>query len=454
MASVELRDANMNELQLATGVPATLTFNIPASLQGEAPQSIDWWSFDETLGYWKHEGEAQKTGTQYVGQASHFSWWNCDVPEDFNNLIGTVNSLEGTPVSDAQVNVVSPTLGTGITYTNNDGAFSGRVPKNQLLTLNIKLICNTTNDWALAHSEILNSLTQALTSSITASLIGRYPISGTVVNCQNQPVASGYVKIGYQVFLTTEAGLFTIQTCSVGEYVIRGYDTSIADSIYASVFFTVEVGMQGVDAGLLQACQEIFGNVTDIEGNSYPTVLIGNQWWTAENLRTATYANGEPIDNVTDNTAWTQLSAGAWCNTDNNTANDAIYGKLYNYYTTVDPRGLCPSGWHVPSDVEWTHLTSYLGGIPVAGGKMKSTAGWNAPNIGATNESSFSGFPGSIRIFNSGNFGNVGDYGYWWSSSEYFSTDAWSRVLGNSHGAVYIMSHDNRSGFSVRCLRD
>jgi uncharacterized protein (TIGR02145 family) len=174
----------------------------------------------------------------------------------------------------------------------------------------------------------------------------------------------------------------------------------------------------------------------------------------AENLRTATYANGDPIENVTDNTAWTQLNTGAWCNTDNNTANDAIYGKLYNYYTTVDSRGLCPTGWHVPSDVEWTNLISYLGGIPIAGGKMKSTAGWNVPNIGATNESSFSGLPGSIRIFNSGNFGIVGDYGYWWSSTEYFSTNAWSRVLGNSHGAVYLMNHDNRSGFSVRCLRD
>jgi uncharacterized protein (TIGR02145 family) len=454
MASIELRDPNMNELQLATGVSATLRFNIPTALQAEAPASIDWWSFDETLGYWKHEGVAQKTGTQYIGQATHFSWWNCDVPENFNNIHGTLNSVGGTPVSDAQVNVVTQTLGTGITYTNAEGVFSGRVPKNQLLTLNVKLKCSTTNDWALAHSETINSQTQALTSSVIASLDGRYPIAGTVVNCQNQPVASGYVKMGAQVFSTREAGLFTIQTCSVGEYVIRGYDTSNADSIKASEYDTVQVEVQGVDAGVLQACLNIFGAVTDIDGNIYPTVLIGNQWWMAENLRTANYANGEPIPNVTDNTAWTQLSSGAWCNYNNNVTNDAVYGKLYIFYTTVDPRGLCPAGWHVPSDGEWTVLTDYLGGTSTAGGKLKATTGWNAPNTGATNESGFSGLPGGHRGANGAGFINVGITGHWWSSTEASSTDAWLCWLFHENDNAYRNSFGKQNGFSVRCLRD
>ena len=150
MASIELRDANMNELQLANGQLATLKFNIPTALQAEAPQTIDWWSFDETLGYWKHEGEAQKQGTQYISAASHFSWWNCDVPQNFNDFHGAINTSGGSPVSDAQINVVSPTLGTGVTYTNAEGTFTCRVPKNQSLMLNVNLTCSATNDWALA----------------------------------------------------------------------------------------------------------------------------------------------------------------------------------------------------------------------------------------------------------------------------------------------------------------
>jgi len=453
MASIELRDANMNELQLVNGQSATLKFNIPTTLQADAPATIDWWSFDEAQGIWMHEGTAQRQSNQYVGQASHFSWWNCDIPKYFNDLYGSVNTSDGTPISDAQVKVVSPTLGTGITYTNAEGVFTGRVPKNQLLTLNVYLTCSTINDWALAHSETLNSQTQALSSSITASLDGRYPITGTVVNCQNQPVASGYVKIGPKVFLTNESGQFNIQTCALDEYVIRGYDTSNADSIKASEFDTVQVGLQGTEAGILQACLNIFGTVTDIDGNIYPTVLIGNQRWMAENLRTATYTNGAPIPNVTLNTAWTGLSSGAWCNYNNNVANDTVYGKLYNWYTTVDPRGLCPAGWHVPSDGEWTNLTDFLGGASVVGGKMKSITGWNAPNTEATNESGFSGLPGGVRY--NGDFNYVGYDGNWWSSTESFPLLAWLRNL-NYNGFVVnrANSYGMRSGLSVRCLMD
>jgi uncharacterized protein (TIGR02145 family) len=454
MASVELRDANMNELQLATGVSATLTFNIPTALQAEAPATIDWWSFDETLGCWKHEGEAIKQDTQYVAQASHFSWWNCDKPENFNDIHGTVNSVGGTPVSDAQVNVVTQTLGTGITYTNSEGVFTGRVPKNQQLTLNVYLTCNSTNDWALAHSETLNSQTQALTSSINASLDGRYPITGTLLNCQNQPVTKGYVKMGPKFFIAKESGLFTIQTCAEGEYIIRGYDGSNADTVKASAYDTIQVGVQGVDAGELQACLDIFGTVTDIDGNIYPTVLIGNQWWMAENLRTATYANGEPIPNVTDNIAWGQLSSGAWCNYIHDVENNGVYGKLYNFYTTVDPRGLCPTGWHVPTDAEWTVLTDYLGGLSVAGGKMKSITGWNGQNTGGTNESGFSGLPAGYRYGLDGYFNYVGYYGYWWSSTESSASSAWNRYLYYGYGDATRYYGNKRSGFSVRCVRD
>jgi uncharacterized protein (TIGR02145 family) len=455
MASVELRDTNMNELQLATSVSATLRFNIPTALQAEAQETIDWWSFDETLGYWKHEGEAQKQGNQYIGAASHFSWWNLDVPGSFNEFHGTVNSTDNTPISSAQMVLISPTFGSGINYTNSVGAFSGRVPKNQDLALSINLICSTTNDWASAFTDIVISEDDSIVGSYIAELTDFFPISGNVINCEGQPVVSGYVKLGPHVYLTNEIGQFTIQTCALGEYVIRGYDTSNADSVMASLSDTFQLGPDGINIGNLQTCTEFSGVVNDIDGHIYPTLQIGSQFWMVENLRSSSFVNGEPIPNVTDNTAWEQLITGAWCHYENNTANDSIYGKLYNWYTTVDPRGLCPAGWHVPTEAEWTVLTDYLGGESVAGGKMKTTTGWGIPNTGATNESSFSGLPGGNRFSFNGSFGNVRYSGNWWSSTESsVDTYASARTLTYSSGTVDLYDFNEQYGHSVRCLRD
>jgi uncharacterized protein (TIGR02145 family) len=198
-------------------------------------------------------------------------------------------------------------------------------------------------------------------------------------------------------------------------------------------------------------------SVTDASGNTYPVVQIGNQCWTKENLRTSKYADGSVIPNVTSDAAWTGLSSGAWCNYENNAGNDAIYGKLYNWYTVADPRNVCPTGWHVPTNAEWYVLTDFLGGQFVAGGKMKTTSGWQAPNTSATNESGFSGLPGGFHYYDGGFF-NVGNYGYWWSSSEALESTtngAWFRYLYYDESGIGFQSpYDKQSGFSVRCLRD
>jgi uncharacterized protein (TIGR02145 family) len=453
MASVELRDANMNELQLAIGSTSTLRFSIPFSMQASAPASIDWWSFDETFGYWKHEGVAVRQGSQYLGQASHFSWWNCDVPEDFNNLHGVVQSDEGTVVSNAQVNVISQTLGSGFTYTNAVGAFAGRVPKNQQITLNIKLVCNTTNDWTVAHSETISSSLDAISLSIIAGLEERFPINGTVVNCDGMALESGYVKIGSRVFIT-DSGVFAIQACAIGDYNIQGFDNTNPSSIKASALISVEVTTEGANMGEVLACEEVYGSISDIDGNYYSTILIGGQVWITENLHTSKYANGEPIPQVANFADWEQLSSGAWCSYNNSVVYEALYGKLYNWYTTVDPRGLCPFGWHVPSDEDWTILTDYLGGLMVAGGKMKSINGWNTPNTAATNESGFSALPGGNLTSLGFSLNSIGNEGDWWSSSESDSTNGIDRYLSNGSGDIFIYNFDKKSGFSVRCVRD
>ena len=201
------------------------------------------------------------------------------------------------------------------------------------------------------------------------------------------------------------------------------------------------------------ACSGIT-SVTDSDDNEYQVISIGNQCWTKENLRSTKYADGSDIPNVTDNTAWTGLINGAWCNYDNSADSGAIYGKLYNWYTVADPRKVCPTGWHVPTEAEWTVLTDYLGGVFVAGGKMKDTIGWSATNIAATNESGFSGLPGGYRYSFLGGFYNVGTLGGWWSSTESSETRALTRILYNIDGSANSYVYDKPNGFSVRCLRD
>lgn len=194
------------------------------------------------------------------------------------------------------------------------------------------------------------------------------------------------------------------------------------------------------------------GTVTDQDGNEYATIQIGTQVWIAENLRTTKYCNGDLIPNVTDYTEWQNLTTGAWSHYNNDSQYDTLYGKLYNWYAVNDTRNICPCEYHVPTDAEWTILTDYLGGETVAGGKMKSTGTqyWLSPNTDATNESGFSGLPGGFRNFD-GAFSNVGNYGYWWSSTGNGTDGAWFRYLTDDFGSF---SGSKGLGLSVRCLRD
>jgi uncharacterized protein (TIGR02145 family) len=201
-----------------------------------------------------------------------------------------------------------------------------------------------------------------------------------------------------------------------------------------------------------------------ITASKFPSITIGTQTWKTKNLDVATYSDGTPIPQVTDPTQWTNLTTGAWCYYNNDSVNGATYGKLYNWYAVAgihdtDPntpnKKLAPTGYHIPSDVEWTTLTNYLGGESVAGGKMKSTGTslWNTPNTDATNSSGFTGLPGGYRDYN-GTFSAIGVYGSWWGSTEYYTTYAWSRFLYYNDGSANRGRSLKTFGFSVRCLRD
>ena len=163
----------------------------------------------------------------------------------------------------------------------------------------------------------------------------------------------------------------------------------------------------GTPPGPEPICGPETGTVTDIDGNTYQTVKIGDQWWMAENLKVTCYRNGDAIPNITDGTTWASLSTGAYCEYNNDINNVATYGRLYNWYAVTDSRNIAPAGWHVPSDAEWKQLEMYLGMSQSEadatgwrgtdeGGKLKEvgTMHWNSPNTGATNESGFTALPG------------------------------------------------------------
>ena len=195
--------------------------------------------------------------------------------------------------------------------------------------------------------------------------------------------------------------------------------------------------------------------VTDIDGNVYHTVTIGTQVWLVENLKVTKYRNGDPIPNITDNTSWYNLTTGAYCNFANDTSYTNTYGVLYNWYAVNDNRKIAPTGWHVPTDAEWKTLATYLGGENVAGGKLKETGTthWNSPNTEATNETGFTALPGGCRYYH-GSWGYVGDYGFWWSTTERDASSIW-RWSMYYHGGILRRDIDTKDlGFSVRCVRD
>jgi uncharacterized protein (TIGR02145 family) len=194
--------------------------------------------------------------------------------------------------------------------------------------------------------------------------------------------------------------------------------------------------------------------IADIEGNLYNIVTIGTQVWMAENLRATKYNDNTSIPLVTDNTAWGNLITPGYCWYNNDeTTNKQLLGALYNWNTVITEK-LCPAGWHVPTDDQWTTLTTYLGGESIAGGKLKETGNihWTNGNVGATNETGFTALPGGDRDYN-GLFSRIGMTGTWQSSTPYVGKGMYIIMYGNQ-AAVSHSSSAKVNGYSVRCLKD
>ncbi|MDY0143043.1 MAG: FISUMP domain-containing protein [Bacteroidales bacterium] len=210
-----------------------------------------------------------------------------------------------------------------------------------------------------------------------------------------------------------------------------------------------------------------FGSFTDSrDGTEYQTITIGNQEWMAENLKYLPSVVGPATGSQTTAYYYVYGYDGTDVTAAKATANYTTYGVLYNWPASMagsassaaNPsgvQGVCPTGWHLPSDAEWTQLTDYLGGESVTGDKLKETGTthWNSPNTDATNETGFTALPGGSRDFD-GSFGYIGLYGYWWSATEGNASYAWNRRMSYDNSNVLRSSYGKELGFSVRCLRD
>lgn len=205
-----------------------------------------------------------------------------------------------------------------------------------------------------------------------------------------------------------------------------------------------------------------YGSVTDVDGNRYKTIVINDQEWMAENLRTTHFDNGTAIPNVTDDNEWSNLSTAAYCWYDNDASYKDEYGAIYNWHAVGHPGGLCPQGWRVARNEDWNNLMFFLGAEGHDGkeGKaLKTTSGWDTHSNGrdgnGTDKYHFSALPGGFRHGSSGMTVGAGTNAHFWSSSisDPAETAAWTRSIYNNVDNVRVNSTSHEVGYYVRCIK-
>jgi uncharacterized protein (TIGR02145 family) len=330
-----------------------------------------------------------------------------------------------------------------------------------------------TNSAGTSYGNELNFRTEAETPKLSTASIGSVTINsaksgGSITDDGGAPIKYRGVCWSTSPNPTTSKSK-TEDGTGGGTFTSMLSGLSMGSLYYVRAYATNDGGKTGYGSNEVA----FLTLLKDVEGNTYKVVRIGDQIWMAENLRTTKYRSGVSVPNVKGelnpeapivgpDSDWPFLTSAAWCSYENNGVISATYGHLYNWYAIADARGLCPAGWHVPGDGEWTVLINELGGSELAGGKMKATgtleAGtglWRAPNTSATNSSGFSALPGGECEYGYGLFFLLTRYGKWWSSTSNSNEYSSYISLYYLEGGVERSSHgDKNYGFSVRCIRD
>jgi uncharacterized protein (TIGR02145 family) len=360
----------------------------------------------------------------------------------------------------------------------------GSVMNNTMLTMTFKIhdvLATGTVVYEETHSTTSNP--QGLVSlniGAGAPNIGSFATIGWGTGAKFLQVSinagNGNIDLGTQQMMSVPYALYAedviVRVSATGDTLFIGNNYSIVPGVSAAN----PISISNYGSVLLPGnttCQSEFISVTGCGGQDsllyydryYNLVEIGGQCWFAENLATDKYSNGDVIPTGLNSTEWSSTTSGAYAVYANNPANDIIYGKLYNWYSTIDSRSVCPTGWHVPSTCEWMYLEGILG-ISVQdqqslgnwkgstqGGDLKSINGWTDPNIGATNSTGFSAIPGGRR--SSGNFyALIGAQGNWWSSTQNDNQGAIVITLTNLESQVLDGSDLKYYGYSIRCIKD
>lgn len=348
---------------------------------------------------------------------------------DFNNDLNYINEYQLLSVS-ATGDTLYLSNGNWVIIPNISGANNP-----QLCSLNTVNCTNITATSALAGGSILNNGGSNITQRGVCWSINPNP---TITN--DYSIAST-VNNNFNVYVY---GLTPSTTYYLKAYAINGAGVAYGNQIT----FTTQPGILFSN-----------GNGVNYNGYLYPSIVYDNgQEWMTENLKTNSYSNGDIIPN---NFQWQSLTSGAYGYYNDQSANNTAYGKLYNHYAVSDPRNICPTGWHVPTQSEFIQLINYLGGEGIAGGVMKSTGNlndgngiWSFPNGAATNESGFSAVPGGQG--NSNGYSGINNAGFFWSSTSANTNNAFYIMLNAADGTILMpfSATVKTSGFSVRCIKD
>jgi uncharacterized protein (TIGR02145 family) len=217
----------------------------------------------------------------------------------------------------------------------------------------------------------------------------------------------------------------------------------------------------GLSFSLMTSCMHTAPKEQNIEASveertDYTEIVFGNQIWMGQNLDVSKFRNGETIPFAETYYDWDlacDKKQPVWCYIQNESSNGPRFGKLYNWYAVSDPRGLAPTGWEIPTDLDWSILSDFLKGPMGTGDQMKEKGFWsNADHANPIQENSFAALPGGCRIYN-GPIDEIGSDANWWTSTESNDDKVWTRAIYNSNEALFRNEDDKKNGYSVRCIK-
>jgi uncharacterized protein (TIGR02145 family) len=388
-----------------------------------------------------------------------------DITDSSATCGGKIISDKGTPILMKGVCWSEESKPTTLNFNTQDG--DGNDSFTSLLT---KLKPSTkyyirayaTNKIGTGYGNEVQFTTSTTTPIIKTEEI--FEISYTYAKCKSNLISDGGFPIISKGICWSTSDNPTINDSKTIESTTIGEFTSILTNLKANTTYYIRsyaTNSLGINYGnSLSFTTKTAQIIHDIDGNSYQAIQIGTQFWLDENLKVTHYSNGDSIPFITDNTGWKNAAAGAYCYYDNTSSNGNMYGALYNWFTVEDVRNLCPTGWHVPNETDWSVLIDFLSGKNISGGKLKITLTepeaeprWDSPNTGATNESGFSGLPSGFRDHN-GNFLGKGKYVYFWYA-EAFNPDQSNYKILSYNNSIFDVAHQKKSyGASVRCVKD